>query len=222
MDAEDGKKPTLLEKQVETNHYEFVKYVDKNRWYSFYHQIFEILSLKPDSVLEIGIGSGILGVILKHIKFPYESMDIDKELRPDHVGSVLQMPFPDKTYDVIVCFQVLEHLPYKNFIKALNELFRVARKYVVLSLPDAGSVISIHIPKICRKALLPRPFVKKRKHIFDGEHYWEINKKGYEINGIKADIKTLAKENNFLLERSYRIWENPYHHFFILRNIRGK
>ncbi|GMO50271.1 MAG: hypothetical protein Ta2G_07650 [Termitinemataceae bacterium] len=209
---------TTLQKQVDATHYEFSKYVDKGRWCSFYHQIDEILSTKPDSVLEIGIGPGILGTILKKINCPYESIDIDKELEPDHVGSILQMPFPDKNYDTIVCFQVLEHLAYENFTIALNELFRVARKCIILSLPDAGPVISIHIPKICGRKLFPRPFVKQKEHEFDGEHYWEINKKGYGISRIKANIDDLAKKNSFLLEKNYRVWENPYHHFFVLKN----
>lgn len=129
----------LSQKQVETTHYEFTKYVTKERWNSFYYQIKEILSIKPNSLLEIGVGSGILGTMLKKIGCPYESIDIDSELHPDHIGSVLRTPFLDKTYDVAACFQVLEHLPFENFETALNELFRIApRKRLLFHCQTAG------------------------------------------------------------------------------------
>jgi 2-polyprenyl-3-methyl-5-hydroxy-6-metoxy-1,4-benzoquinol methylase len=209
----------MPEKQVGITHYEFTRYVTKERWSSFYCQITEILSIQPASVLEIGMGAGILGTILKKIGCPYESMDIDPELHPDHIGSVLQIPLADKTYDAVVCFEVLEHLPYNYFETALHELFRIAKRAVVISLPNARRVwkYSIYIPKVgyCN-LLIPRLFLRKEKAIFNGEHYWEINKKGFEIKAIRQIIKNTAMKHGFMLEKDYSVWENPYHHFFIM------
>ena len=51
-----------------------------------------------------------------------------------------------------------------------------------------------------------------RKHMFDGQHYWEIGTKGYSKNRI---IKVLEKY--FLVEEINNPYENPYHIFFKLR-----
>jgi len=208
------------EKQVDVSHYDFSRYVSKERWNSFYHQITGILAFKPSSVLEVGVGLGITGAVLKQAGVHYESLDIDSGLRPDYVGSVLQMPFPDKSYDVAGCFEVLEHLPYECFEPALKELFRVARKGVVISLPVSRRVwkYSIYLPKIGSKdILLPRPFFKKKKAAFDGQHYWEINRIGFELKTIRAAFAKTAAASSFTLERDYDIWESPDHHFFVLK-----
>jgi ubiquinone/menaquinone biosynthesis C-methylase UbiE len=207
-------------KQVDAKHYDLKKYVSKKRWNSFYHQIKEIVSLSPNSVLEVGVGANVVGIMLKNIiHCNYEVMDVDAELKPDHIGSILDMPFPDKKYDVIGCFQVLEHLPYDNFAKALSELFRVAKKAVIISLPDAGRVIKLHIPKICSRKLIRWPFTRLEEHEFNGQHYWEINKKGSEIKKIIETINEIGEKFDFSLKKEYRLWEQPYHHFFILKKI---
>jgi ubiquinone/menaquinone biosynthesis C-methylase UbiE len=206
-----------IQKQVNKAHYDFGKYVDKERWNSFYHQIGEIINAEPKSILEVGVGSGISKCVLKDfLHYNYESMDIDEELYPDHTGSVLDMPFVDRQYDVIGCFQVLEHLPFKDFEKAISELFRVANKAVILSLPNAEPYWQVSIPRLMRKKLLKKPFVRLTQHVFDGEHYWEINKKGYELHKIKREIEMIGNTFNFHLKNEYRVYENPYHHFFVL------
>jgi 2-polyprenyl-3-methyl-5-hydroxy-6-metoxy-1,4-benzoquinol methylase len=209
--------------QVGVEHYEFKKYISKRRWISFYHQIDEIISVRGvNSILEIGVGSGILGTVLKRLNYLYESIDIDVKLHPDHIGSVLKMPFPDKIYDIIGCFEVLEHLPFEQFETALSELFRVSRKAVILSLPNARKMweYAIYIPKIgCKKILVPRPFSKEKEAIFDGEHYWGLNKKGYSVSRIIETVRCIAQKYNFTLIKEYRVWENPYHHFFVLKSI---
>jgi predicted SAM-dependent methyltransferase len=211
-----------LSPQVTSNHYRFEQYINNPRWCSFYHQIDEIISIKAESILEVGVGAGILGVILKKIGFLYQSLDFDPNLHPDHVGSVLEMPFKDNSYDVIGCFEVLEHLPFEQFHIALNELFRVASKAVIISLPDSKPVwpLSFYIPGFHKqmKIFLNRPQFKPHEHIFDGEHYWEINKEGYSINKIRNYIKDDAHKEGFSLTKEYRVWENPYHHFFVMVN----
>jgi ubiquinone/menaquinone biosynthesis C-methylase UbiE len=208
-----------IQKQVDKAHYDFNQYVSKARWNSFYHQIDEILKTEPNTILEVGVGAGITKCILKDIlNYNYESMDIDVELNPDYIGSILDMPFKDNQYDVIVCFQVLEHLPFDDFDKALSELFRVANKAVIISLPDAKFMMQIHVPKIIEKRLIKIPFVKLKRHVFDGEHYWELNKIGYELDKILRKIKNIGDIYNFVLEKEYHVFENPYHHFFVLKS----
>jgi len=159
-------------------------------------------------------------VICKELlHYNYESMDINAELKPNHIGSVLDMPFSDKKYDIVVCFQVLEHLPYENFEKALSELFRVAKRSVIISLPNARKILPLNIPKICKMKLVNWPFSRTKKHNLNNRsgHYWEINKKGYAINKIKEKIMETCRKYDYKLEKDYRVWENPYHHFFIFR-----
>jgi predicted SAM-dependent methyltransferase len=207
--------------QVSSDHYNFSKYMDKGRWNSCYHQIDEMISPGYESILEVGVGPGITSGILKRHDFVYETLDIDPDLHPDHIGSVTEMPFNDRSVDVIGCFQVLEHLPFEQFQIALNELFRVARKRVILSLPDIRPVWSIrlYVPRLLRKRdiLFPRPFFKPREHIFNGQHYWEINKKGYSISHIRQIITDCAQMASFVLYKDYRVWEFDYHHFFVLK-----
>jgi len=50
------------------------------------------------------------------------ALDIDKRLNPDFVGSVLELPFVDKSFEVIACYEVLEHLLYRDFPKDLREI----------------------------------------------------------------------------------------------------
>jgi len=179
------------------------EYITKRRWNSFYHQIDEIVSIKPDSILEIGVGSGLLRAVLTSVYHcNYNTIDIGEHLHPDYVGSVLDMPFEDSTYDVVGCFQVLEHLPYEDFQKAMTEIFRIAKKRVVISLPDAG--------------IDDKP---NRPNCFDGEHYWEINKIGYELIKIKEAIENIAKGYYFSLDNEYRVPEMTYHHFFVLNKV---
>ena len=131
------------------------------------------------------------------------------------VGSVLNMPF-DESFDVVACYEVLEHLPYENFYKGLSEMFRVSKSYAILSLPDVSRVyrVYVQIPKVgVFKRLISLPRLKNLIHKFNGEHYWEIGKAGYPLGKITKDIE----RSGFNIEKTYRIFENPYHRFFILK-----
>ena len=48
---------------------------------------------------------------------------------------------------------------------------------------------------------------------FDGEHYWEIGKAGYPLSKIINEIQKVG----FRVEKTYRVFENPYHRFLLLR-----
>ncbi|MBI2635360.1 MAG: class I SAM-dependent methyltransferase [Parcubacteria group bacterium] len=189
-------------------------YEDKNRWMSYWHQIKEISNFHSESVLIIGKGSGLVSEYLKLSGIKTTTLDIDESLSPDVVASVLDMPFKDSEFDAVLCAQVLEHLPYEDFTKAIFEIKRVANKSAVISLPHFGPAIRFlfkfpFFPEIKFMVKLPYP----KKHLFKGEHYWEIGKRGYSAQKIKKDIEKCG----FNGIKDYIFFENPLHHFFVLK-----
>jgi len=208
-----------MKSPVESTHYFTSSYNTKERFISYWHQINEIIILKPESILEIGIGNGLVANFLRQRGLKVTTMDIDERLYPDYVGSVLDIPFPNESFEVVACFEVLEHLPYEGFPTALHEIHRVTKKHAVMSLPDCKRAyrFDVQIPKLGEvKFLIPLPRLKAPIHTFNGEHYWEIGKAGYSLSKIINDIQRAG----FIIDKTYRVFEHPYYRFFILRKIK--
>ena len=204
-----------MSKQVDKSHYAFSRYMHKRRWASVWHQMNEVVSFNPDRVLEVGPGPGVLKSTLNLFGVRVETVDIDPELNPDHVCSVLDLPFEDCEFDVVCAFQMLEHLPFEESVIAFSEMSRVARKAVILSLPDATRRIPlvIHMPKLCDlRIFFPKFWMKKKENHFDGEHYWEVNKNGYTYDAVRQKFSLKSKFSNF---RTFNVPEYPYHRFFV-------
>ena len=195
-----------------------INYDSKERFCNYWHQVNEIISLKPKKALEIGIGNGFVTRYLRDKELNVTTSDIAHELRPDVAGAVLAIPFKNGSFDVVVCCEVLEHLPYSEFSKALKEIYRVSREHVVLSLPDVTTVYraNIELPRIRPiKKLIPHPFHRPTQHAFDGEHYWEIGKIGYPLKKIEFDIRQAGLN----IIKTYRVFEFYYHRFFALEKL---
>jgi 2-polyprenyl-3-methyl-5-hydroxy-6-metoxy-1,4-benzoquinol methylase len=100
---------------------------------------------KQGSVLDVGVGAGqLINTIAGSGDFlSVEGIDIATHsnfLRMDapfdvKKMSVAKMAFPDRSFDVVVCMEVLEHLAVADFEAAVRELRRVARKQIVVSVP---------------------------------------------------------------------------------------
>ena len=209
-----------MKQQVSPDHYNNPSYDSKSRFINYWHQINEIISLDPQKVLEIGIGNSFVCNYLMTKSFNIKTLDIDKYLKPDVVGTVFNIPIKDNSFDVLYCCEVLEHLNYSYFKQSLMEVGRVSQKYVVLSLPDVTTVFKINIEfpflrKHQIKKLLQHPFCRPKQHIFDGQHYWEIGKADYPLKRIKLDIG----QSGFNIIRTYRAFESHYHRLFLLEKL---
>lgn len=203
-----------------TNHhigkslYRLGSYSFEGRFVSYYWQLKETLARNPASVLEVGIGDRVFGSFIKNnTDIAYTSVDIAKDLHPDVVGSILELPLTDKSFDVACAFEILEHVPFEQFHYALAELVRVARTHVVISLPHFGPMISFSfkipfLPQIQAAFKIPFP----KKHIFNGHHYWEIGKRGYPASRIRNMLSVHGE-----IVRDVVPFGSPYHHFFVLR-----
>lgn len=195
-----------------------ISYDTKERFCSYWHQINEVISLKPKKALEIGIGNGFVSRYLREKGLYVTTLDIVHELKPNVAGSVLSIPFANKSFDVVTCYQVLEHLPYVDFTKALKEIHHVSREHVILSLPDHTAIyrLNIELPRIKPiKKLIPHPFPRPTHYEYDGVHYWIIGKTNYPLKRIELDIK----RTGFKIIRSYRVFEFYGHRFFLLEKL---
>lgn len=208
------------EVQVASEYY-YNSYDTIDRFISYYFQIELVKNLKKGAILEVGIGNKTLTNYLSQNGFKVICCDFDANLSPDFVVDIRDLPYPDETFDIVLAFEVLEHIPWEDFEKALGELARVTKNDVIISLPysSASFGIVVHFPLI--QKLLKRPFVEIffarlpyffRRHKFNGEHYWEIGKRGFSLKKIK---KILAQ--HFSKINEMRPILNPIHHFFILK-----
>jgi hypothetical protein len=202
--------------QVDKNAYNFSRYVDQDRWSSYWHQIKELTELEPASVLEIGVGDKVLANYIKtNTAIKYSSMDIAPDLSPDYIGSADNLSFDSNSFDVICAFEVLEHLPYEKFSVCLQEMLRVSKNYAVISLPHWGRHFSIDVrlPFFKRFKFKFKLSLFSPKHRFSGQHYWEVGKFGFPLLKIKKQII----DSGWEIKKDYIAFNSPYHRFFILQ-----
>jgi 2-polyprenyl-3-methyl-5-hydroxy-6-metoxy-1,4-benzoquinol methylase len=115
------------------------------------HKVLGILKgIQPHHLLDIGSGRGAFLWPLLH-EFPYlpvTAVDVldyrVEDLQAVHNGGIEQLtaiqasatalPFADQTFDVVTMLEVLEHIPAT--ITTLAEVCRVARRFLILSVPS--------------------------------------------------------------------------------------
>lgn len=106
------------------------------------HVLVDILKILPrdiQSVLDVGCGDGVItNAIPQSIRTV--GIDISEEAlkyvtREKRTGSIDKIPFPDHSFDLVMANDVIEHLPEQSFQTAINELQRVAKKYVLITVP---------------------------------------------------------------------------------------
>jgi ubiquinone/menaquinone biosynthesis C-methylase UbiE len=109
------------------------------------------MSLNPASVLDVGCGEGIVTERLAKGLRSAEVLGVDADathLREEWcsrsadnlsfaTGSAYNLPFADKSYDVVCAIEVLEHLERPRV--ALAEMSRVARRALLVSVPNEPS-----------------------------------------------------------------------------------
>jgi SAM-dependent methyltransferase len=81
---------------------------------------------------EDGVSATMAGVDYSPAALAW-SLANHKDLTHLSVADAHYLPFPDVSYDLVLCLEVLEHLPDSSL--ALRELLRVSRDYVLVSVP---------------------------------------------------------------------------------------
>lgn len=115
------------------------QFYPKEYFFNFFNQIRSCFD-RAKLVVDVGCGSGTvlsilhelgLGRSLTGIDLSDESISVLEENYKDNskfsfrVGSLCQLPFEDKTCDVVTCTEVLEHLFPEDIEKGFKEVSRV-------------------------------------------------------------------------------------------------
>ena len=197
------------------------EYLSRERWMSYVYQVTSVSDLRPSRLLEIGVGPGVVGDMVR-ATYPacdYVSIDIDPIRCPQVCGSVTALPFVDASFDAAFCCQVLEHLPYDTFVPALRELRRITSRRLVLSLPDVSPYFFLRargsrhlLPALWNGFSLPSVWPPRHDFAEHGQHYWEIGARGYPLRRILTDLNRAG----FHKPRHFRMVERSYWHFFLL------
>lgn len=203
--------------QVDKSHYEGKAYSSLERWISYWHQIQLVRKTGGGTVLEVGVGGGVVARELRASGVVVTTVDIAEDLHPDVVGSITALPFDADSFDTVLAAEILEHIRYEDVSLALSELARVTRNHVVISIPHPGYVwrLSFKIPLMRAVELFTKtPFFWKT-HVFNGEHYWELGKKGYSVSSFLA----LASRAGLRSTTSTVYGNDPAHRFFVFTKV---
>jgi hypothetical protein len=169
----------------------------------------ETLKQVPDDVLVVGKGEGVVDDYLLKQNISVLSVDIDERYEPDVCGDVRFLSsYINKKFDVVLCCEVLEHIPFPEVQKCLYELWRATKRCLILSVPYNGWCfnISLDMPLFHDKNYCL--YVDHKKKLLKGKHQWELN---------RARLRYLQGLLNGFFDKvyDYRCSVFPYVHFFI-------
>lgn len=107
-------------------------------------RIKETIALIPkncSSILDVGCGDGRITNRLISTYRHVCGLDSNKEalkhvVAEKETGRLDSLPFTDKSFNLILCCEVLEHLPVQSYSVALKEIERVSEKYIIITVPN--------------------------------------------------------------------------------------
>jgi SAM-dependent methyltransferase len=159
---------------------------------------------KQMTLLEIGSGTGALVKNLKDDGFDIIGMEINpeyvsfakKEFGIDLISEKGCLPFPDKSFDVVLSFDVFEHIPDTR--EHLNEVSRVLKDggYYLLATPNKLTNIPFEILK-------EKSFTKYKTYHPSLHTFWKI-KKTFERHGFETRFENIPLVNDFFKEKINR------------------
>lgn len=195
------------------------EYFTYTQLWSYAEQIYHINVLKPNNMLEIGIGNGFVSTFLKQNGITVTTVDINRNLKPDIILSVDKISeyFKNSTFELISCCEVLEHMPFEHFEKIIKDLSKIGKK-LFLTLPmhnrqyGIGGYIQIPMFNTWLGAWITLPKYKQLSPF----HFWEINNS--KVTKKRKIIAILKKYYPNVKTSLFKM--HPAHRYFLCSRIK--
>jgi SAM-dependent methyltransferase len=121
-------------------------------------------------VLDVGCDEAVLAKLLGKERYSGIGLTNEARVRID-LEKAARLPFHDQSWNTVVCLDVLEHL--NNLYEMCDEIFRVAKENIILSLPNCWSQARRSLAKgsgsIWHYGLPPTPPPDRHKWFFNTE-----------------------------------------------------
>jgi len=97
-----------------------------------------------NAILDIGCGDGRLSGRIsrsrKVIAYDLSITALKRSPSPKCCGSAHQLPFRDRSFDLVLSTEMLEHLPPRFYCSTIEEMARVANKYILITVPNSENL----------------------------------------------------------------------------------
>jgi ubiquinone/menaquinone biosynthesis C-methylase UbiE len=116
------------------------------------------------------------------------------------VGDITDIPLGNKSYDLVSALEVLEHLSILDFKRAKEELARVAKKYILISVPfEEDLELEFTRCPLCKTKFN----ISHHKRSFNRKHIHIL----FEKEGFKCSkIKYISKRNEYFVLSNIHNW----------------
>jgi SAM-dependent methyltransferase len=203
--------------KLKKKYQKYASYLPYHRWHPEvalrYLPIVSEIKMIAKNTKVLDVGSGGLGIA------PYlkqKVVGLDKDFHPPYhkllnkiKGNALRLPFKDRSFDVVITVDMLEHLPKSDRQKAISEMIRVAEKYVIIAVP-------------CGKLAEDQDKRLNLLHLdkFGKEHHFLTEQTGFHLpeeKDIVDNIKVGLNNINFDGELRIKNNENLGLRYFLMR-----
>lgn len=183
------------------------------------HRTADLIPADATSLADIGCGNGVFVNYLEQAKPALDLFAIDRSRTAlefvkttKSEGDITSIPLANGSYDCVTCLEVVEHLPVDIFQTALSELARVARKYIIVSVPYAENLERNHTQcpqckSIFNSDLHLRTFSDDSfLHLLDGQNFHCVRtvKAGKQTSFVGHD-----RYSRFFYPEHFRTWRSP-------------
>ncbi|MDB9494337.1 methyltransferase domain-containing protein [Spirulina major CS-329] len=202
------------EKSLSKSVYFSDSYFSLRQLFSLAQQIHEIHSMKPQSILEVGIGNGFVSTFFRQAGYTITTADINPSLEPDICAPLDEIHnfLGGQTFNLVVCCEVLEHMPLERLENNIKYLKSLGQK-LFLTLPNYKRTFGLYgflrLPKNSAYPLRMSFNVDLPKQI-GSAHFWEV---GSCHQSSRQEIINLLKEHYDYVDSGYMLM-NPYHIYF--------
>ncbi|PLX13404.1 MAG: hypothetical protein C0598_03685 [Marinilabiliales bacterium] len=124
-------------------------FYEKFDWASFKYEalkpkVEKVISSIPDdvnSILDVGCGNGIITNVLGK-NYDVTAVDRSEEalsfVETNKINSSADnIPLEDKSFDMVFSSELLEHLPDEVLVGTIEEIKRLSKKYIFITVPNA-------------------------------------------------------------------------------------